>query len=557
MKKDKIYELKIEEDDELSGVDQISLVDEPAIMINWLAFNKVKPEYFHIPDGEDEIYLQHLISKAENEQDLLDNGWVVESIEIVDKDNFYNIKVPTPNDSSAGDEEEYKVRYKYILNPAAGTEPIIATTREFCRELLRKNYVWRIEDMEATTNDTNPKYGSNQAWLWRGGFNCRHIWARIKYRNDARIINKASVNTGKVMVDGFPNDITPDIPRQPKTVVEKHPSFSAAKQFEVGVPHYTKDGKLYEGPTHKGPDGRLMTGAVHTEDSEPLYHKDEISEKFESTNDYPESASNNACKVLRWRDEHPDEIQGMTQIGWIRANQLCNKENISRETIGRMAAFERHRQNAEVAPEFKDTPWKDAGYVAWLGWGGTSGIEWAKSKVESFGYDVSTIGGYQDPNIKKKKKKEKKFQIENEDKRIIVGPAMVPDLRIPRVDANGNKYEVYFSADTIRMIAEKYMRKKYLDNNDEMHNGEAVKDVYVMESWIKETEEDKSNKYGFQDTPIGTWFVMMRVKNDEVWQKIKAGDLRGFSVSGYFEEIAAFCREEMFLQRLADLLKEY
>lgn len=104
---------------------------------------------------------------------------------------------------------------------------------------------------------------------------------------------------------------------------------------------------------------------------------------FKSYNDYPESASNNACKVLQWRDEHGDEVQGMLQVGWTRANQLCNKENISEETIARMASFARHRQNAEVSPEFKDTPWKDKGYVAWLGWGGTTGIEWAQNKLKS------------------------------------------------------------------------------------------------------------------------------------------------------------------------------
>lgn len=105
--------------------------------------------------------------------------------------------------------------------------------------------------------------------------------------------------------------------------------------------------------------------------------------EMESWNDYPESASNNACKVLRWRDEHGDEVKGMTNIGWIRANQLCKKENISEETIARMASFARHRENAEVAEEYKSTPWKDKGYVAWLGWGGTTGIEWAQRKLES------------------------------------------------------------------------------------------------------------------------------------------------------------------------------
>lgn len=104
---------------------------------------------------------------------------------------------------------------------------------------------------------------------------------------------------------------------------------------------------------------------------------------MESYNDYPESAKNNACKVLKWRDEHGDEVSGMTNIGWIRANQLCKGENISEETIARMSSFARHRENSEVAEEFKSTPWKDKGHVAWLGWGGTTGIEWAQSKLES------------------------------------------------------------------------------------------------------------------------------------------------------------------------------
>ena len=110
---------------------------------------------------------------------------------------------------------------------------------------------------------------------------------------------------------------------------------------------------------------------------------DLISMKFETYNDYPESASNNACKVLRWIDEHGrDEVKGMTRVGITRANQLCSKSNISRDTIARMASFKRHEKNAEINPEYKTTPWKDKGYVAWLGWGGTSGINWAINKLK-------------------------------------------------------------------------------------------------------------------------------------------------------------------------------
>jgi hypothetical protein len=419
-------------------------VDEPAIEINWMYFNKVKQQEFHIPDNEDEKYLEKLKSIAQNEQELLDEGWVVSKITPMGKEGF--ITAPDPNATSVENEEEYRVRYKYVLNPAAGTNPIIPTTRDFCRELVQKNYVWRLEDLDSLTNDEG-----DPAIVWRGGYNCRHLWARIEYSYDDTIRNKASVNRGKIDPQA-PLDTRVLGMEQPSTVVPAHPSFSKEK-MEVGVPHYTEDGKLYTGPYHKDAEGRLMTGKIHTEDSVYLYHEEEL------------------------------------------------------------------------------------------------------------GYDVSTIGGYVDPNIKKKKKKDQKFAIDNEEKRTIVGPAMVPDLRIARRTKDGDMYEVYFSEETIKMIADKYMKNQYTRNNDLMHDGTAVKDVYVVESWIKEDMEDKSNKYGYNDLPIGTWFVAMKCaktpEGDKVWEMVKSGELAGYSVSGWFEEVAAFCREEMFLQKVVEILKKY
>jgi hypothetical protein len=72
----------------------------------------------------------------------------------------------------------------------------------------------------------------------------------------------------------------------------------------------------------------------------------------------------------------------MTQTGWTRANQLAKGENLSYDTVKRMAAFARHKKNAKVSPEHKDEPWKDNGYVAWLGWGGDAGVEWAQKIVD-------------------------------------------------------------------------------------------------------------------------------------------------------------------------------
>jgi ATP-dependent protease ClpP protease subunit len=97
--------------------------------------------------------------------------------------------------------------------------------------------------------------------------------------------------------------------------------------------------------------------------------------------DYPESASNNARKALDWIEEYGrDVVDAGTEVGLARARQLANKEPISDDTVKRMASFNRHKQNSEVAPEYKDEPWKDRGYVAWLMWGGTSGVNWAIEK---------------------------------------------------------------------------------------------------------------------------------------------------------------------------------
>jgi hypothetical protein len=97
----------------------------------------------------------------------------------------------------------------------------------------------------------------------------------------------------------------------------------------------------------------------------------------------PVGAKNNAKKVLRWKKEHGDEVKGMTPTGWARARQLASGRRIDAKTVKRMASFNRHRRNAKIDPKYKSTPWKDNGYVAWLGWGGTTGINWALRTSES------------------------------------------------------------------------------------------------------------------------------------------------------------------------------
>jgi hypothetical protein len=116
----------------------------------------------------------------------------------------------------------------------------------------------------------------------------------------------------------------------------------------------------------------------------------------EKTFKVPAGAKGNAQKVLNWKKEKGSEVKGMTPVGWARARQLATKSEIGLSTVKRMAAFNRHRKNAAVDPKYKSEPWKDRGYVAWLGWGGTSGIDWAVkiSAANDSENDLEMIGDF-------------------------------------------------------------------------------------------------------------------------------------------------------------------
>jgi hypothetical protein len=108
-----------------------------------------------------------------------------------------------------------------------------------------------------------------------------------------------------------------------------------------------------------------------------------LNEAEETYNDYPAAAKANAKKALEWRDKYGrDEVTAGTPVGWQRANQLAKGEKLSRDVISRMAQFNRHRKNSKIAPEHKDEPWLDNGYVAWLIWGGDEGVDWAIKKMD-------------------------------------------------------------------------------------------------------------------------------------------------------------------------------
>ena len=116
--------------------------------------------------------------------------------------------------------------------------------------------------------------------------------------------------------------------------------------------------------------------------------EDEAEEKMlkaESYSNYPQGATNNAKRMLEWREKYGrDVVQGGTPVGWTRANQLANREALSLDTVKRINSFlARHEDNAVIADEYKDEPWKDKGYVAYNLWGGKAMVSWAKRIAEN------------------------------------------------------------------------------------------------------------------------------------------------------------------------------
>ena len=223
-----------------------------------------------------------------------------------------------------------------------------------------------------------------------------------------------------------------------------------------------------------------------------------------------------------------------TSVGKARANQLANGEAISEETIARMSAFERHRQNSQK--ELGD----GCGRLMWLAWGGDAGVEWASRKLEQI-----------------RKDKFQKFSIVNEEQRIISGLLMVADELIYRNNDKFGEHYVKFSADTIKQIAIKFSKKKYQSNVNLMHDSnQRVEGVTMFESFIVDRQRGILPMAEFKDVADGSWFGSFYVENDEVWKGIKDGQYKGFSVEGLFDYEQPKSAEQNALETIEKLLNQ-
>lgn len=124
----------------------------------------------------------------------------------------------------------------------------------------------------------------------------------------------------------------------------------------------------------------------------------------------------------------------------------------------------------------------------------------------------------------------------DDERRMLYGPALIPDKEILRYDEKGEPYYVYFEKSTVQAIAHQFF-KKNLQHTTNLQHEIPVTGVTVVESWLKEGKNDKSIQLGLPELPDGTWFIGTKVDEDHVWNDVKEGKVKGYSIEGFFNEV--------------------
>jgi hypothetical protein len=170
--------------------------------------------------------------------------------------------------------------------------------------------------------------------------------------------------------------------------------------------------------------------------------------------------------------------------------------------------------------------------------------------------EVNFIGLVDKPAIERnfqafKANEHKARFILNEEKRIISGPAMVADLPLYRNDKQLGEYYVVFDKPAIQSIVEKFSAKGFMKNFNLFHDEQQqVSDVTIFNSFIIDRELGVSPPSGFEDLADGSWWISAKVNNKDVWDKVKEGTIKGFSVEGIFNYIP-FAKVKMRAEELA------
>ena len=255
----------------------------------------------------------------------------------------------------------------------------------------------------------------------------------------------------------------------------------------------------------------------------------------DSYSDYPQSAKDNAERGIRLNEEIGNRCA--TQVGKVRATQIMKGEPLSRETIRRTYSY-----LSRAADDYKPEDTEACGTISYLLWGGEPMLRWAESKMNQD--DFQAVGLNQ-------------FSIENPEQKIVTGPLMIADLPIYRRDAD-EEYYVTFSAAEIKKIVQRFFKKGYQSKVNVEHST-PVDGVFMFESYIIDRKKGIMPPKGFDEVSDGSWFGSFKVENEKIWEEVKAGTFKGFSVEGLFryeKTNKVITEEEQIMSQIFKILSQ-
>lgn len=163
-----------------------------------------------------------------------------------------------------------------------------------------------------------------------------------------------------------------------------------------------------------------------------------------------------------------------------------------------------------------------------------------QAKIVNFAQGIMNVSLVDSPAVERNflafnKEVNEMFKVENEEQRIIYGPIMRANFLIYRKSEEMGEYYITYTAETIKEMAEKWLSDGRQNNINLMHvNGTNVEGVKMREVFIKDSANGIDPK-GFEDVEDGSLFAKFHVENDDVWQAVKDGTFKGFSLEGWFE----------------------
>ena len=130
--------------------------------------------------------------------------------------------------------------------------------------------------------------------------------------------------------------------------------------------------------------------------------------------------------------------------------------------------------------------------------------------------------------LSKEKQEPKQVFLSSGEQHIVMGAVLIPNKWIYRYDGQ-NEFYISFTEQAIKKMAHQYLINDRQHNVTLQHEEESPL-CSVVESWIVEDDiNDKSRKFGL-DAPIGSWVASLKINNLETWERVKSGELKGFSV---------------------------